>query len=482
MKLETNDLIVQTAINVSDGFSCQLCGLVCKSQFDFFAHLKEHYENNSEETGVKSVPIDFNLKDIGQEIIINTADIVNCSVIEETDESNANNNLIKDEEVEEEVGDDVEFSETEDMMEVMDGVDDEVENELNADWSERATSTTPLQLISMENNSPGEIIYETSMLEEHTFEVQHDLIDEKSPDTECENVVCGDNARKAVKCLKCGKMFNSKNSYQYHKLIHLDKRPHICDVCGKGFLTSGALKVHLRLHSGAKPYPCKFCGRYFRQWGDMNYHIESIHSDEKKFQCEFCGKNFARRYSLVVHRRIHTGERNYVCEYCNKTFRASSYLQNHRKIHTGEKNHQCEICSKKFRVRSDMKRHWKTHNREYKIKVDDVQIDPLLMDDNQLQKVEEIYYDLQTQKREKSPVKNKKSKTKSTSAKKSKCLPSNAGGGGKQSGFSSSIKQSEDVDLDHKYVVKVKQGMDADDIKPTVTETGDIIIWPINYV
>ena len=117
------------------------------------------------------------------------------------------------------------------------------------------------------------------------------------------------------------------------------------------------------MHSGDKPYKCDDCGRHFRQWGDLKYHSMSIHSEQRQFQCEYCGKDFARKYSLIVHRRIHTGEKNYRCEYCNKTFRASSYLQNHRRIHTGEKPHPCTICGKPFRVRSDMKRHMHTHSR-----------------------------------------------------------------------------------------------------------------------
>lgn len=174
----------------------------------------------------------------------------------------------------------------------------------------------------------------------------------------------GKSKKKRIQCNQCDKNFNSKNALQYHLLHHTGIRPHQCDICGKGFFAGSALKVHLRLHSGVKPYTCEFCSRPFRQWGDMKYHIASLHTEKKMFQCEYCGKEFARRYSLVIHRRIHTGERNYACEFCDKTFRASSYLQNHRMIHTGEKRHECHICHKKFRVRSDMKRHINTHLRE----------------------------------------------------------------------------------------------------------------------
>ncbi|XP_058819108.1 uncharacterized protein LOC131681998 isoform X2 [Topomyia yanbarensis] len=161
----------------------------------------------------------------------------------------------------------------------------------------------------------------------------------------------------------CDKVFNSKTAVRYHELQHKNERPYNCVQCPKNFFTSSALKVHERLHSGEKPYKCEECGRAFRQWGDMKYHQSSIHSNEKTHQCEFCGKKFARRYSLVLHRKIHLNEKNHVCDICNKAFRASSYLQSHRMIHTGEKPYSCAICSKKFRCGGDMKRHLKTHDR-----------------------------------------------------------------------------------------------------------------------
>nr|XP_029711129.1 uncharacterized protein LOC109420029 isoform X2 [Aedes albopictus] len=161
----------------------------------------------------------------------------------------------------------------------------------------------------------------------------------------------------------CDKVFNSKTAVRYHELQHKNERPFSCSECPKNFFTSSALKVHERLHSGEKPYKCDECGRAFRQWGDMKYHQASIHSNEKTHQCEFCGKKFARRYSLVLHRKIHLNEKNHVCDICNKAFRASSYLQSHRMIHTGEKPHTCKLCQKKFRCGGDLKRHLKIHDR-----------------------------------------------------------------------------------------------------------------------
>ncbi|XP_046642907.1 zinc finger protein 724-like [Daphnia pulicaria] len=165
-------------------------------------------------------------------------------------------------------------------------------------------------------------------------------------------------------CPVCNRTFTHKNSLAYHVRTHAGERPHQCEICGKSFFANGALKVHMRVHTGARPYKCDECGREFRQWGDLKYHFTSLHSGVRQYQCEFCGKSFARKYSLIVHRRVHTGERNYKCEFCGKGFRASSYLLNHRRIHTGEKPHPCPVCFKPFRMRSDMKRHMQMHARD----------------------------------------------------------------------------------------------------------------------
>ncbi|XP_004531338.1 uncharacterized protein LOC101450183 [Ceratitis capitata] len=170
--------------------------------------------------------------------------------------------------------------------------------------------------------------------------------------------------QKKFACTKCDRKFNSRNALKYHHRTHTGLRPHKCDMCNMSFYALNALKTHKRTHTGDKPYKCEHCQRDFRQWGDLKYHIISIHTAEKNHQCEYCGKSFARKYSLVLHRRIHTSERNFICEFCHKTFRASTYLQDHRKIHTGEKPYECTICAKRFRMQGDMRRHMGIHERK----------------------------------------------------------------------------------------------------------------------
>lgn len=52
------------------------------------------------------------------------------------------------------------------------------------------------------------------------------------------------------KCSYCGKAFINKNLVRRHEMIHLDARPHVCQVCNRCFRHSFDLKSHMRLHTG----------------------------------------------------------------------------------------------------------------------------------------------------------------------------------------------------------------------------------------
>ncbi|KPJ16238.1 Oocyte zinc finger protein XlCOF28 [Papilio machaon] len=174
-------------------------------------------------------------------------------------------------------------------------------------------------------------------------------------------------------CPKCDKSFKKQKQCEEHvKDAHLNPKP------PRGNQPRPHAPVNIVITDQQQNRQPNQGGRYPIQgyntdkpWSDLKYHKASIHSDQKNFKCEFCDKEFARRYSLNVHRRIHTGERNYKCDYCNKTFRASSYRLSHMRTHTGSKPYKCPQCEKCFRVAYDLRRHMLIHEK-VRLRVDEM--------------------------------------------------------------------------------------------------------------
>lgn len=325
------DIVLENGLvgTPASNFHCQLCGQSFDSQYTFFTHLKTHYETPRETV---------------QQVVDKLPE---TAVLEKSPSLAMDSPGIPE--------DNMEFSDTEDMLEGIRNVVDKVQesgDEVEAltkevSWFPSTTTEHPPPQV----NNPPSPEQETPL--ERILEIE-ELYNRKSPspqptirvrkfqskvfesDSDSVEELPRIPRKKTHVCDVCQKEFNSLNALKYHYLSHTGERAHTCTVCRKSFFAQSALKSHMRLHTGEKPYECEACKMKFRQWGDLKYHTVSKHSDIKNYQCEFCGKAFSRKYSLVIHRRIHTNERNYKCDICGKSFRASMYLTSHRKIHTGE--------------------------------------------------------------------------------------------------------------------------------------------------
>jgi len=295
-------------------FTCEICGHESAQQFEFYTHLKIHYE--------KTKHVDFGAVDLDSES--------NPSISEPK-----RLNKFEKEEI---LSEDTLVLNSKDVILVI------PENILGIKTSQ-------------ENEDGVDL---------------HDECEDLETVVEEAKVVFNENASNvSLELLKSNENIKVQTEETIRKVIKKTKtkcdKKYPCNSCGKILLSSAAKTVHQRIHSDSRPFPCTVCGICFRQLGDLRYHKQSKHSEIPEFQCEFCGKEFARKYSLTLHRKIHTGELSHPCDLCDKSFRAAVYLQNHRRIHTGEKPFSCSKCSKKFRVKSDVNRHLKVHEaRELK--------------------------------------------------------------------------------------------------------------------
>ena len=167
-------------------------------------------------------------------------------------------------------------------------------------------------------------------------------------------------------CNICQKSFSSPINLTNHNLaIHEQIFPFKCDYpgCHKKYSTENRLKFHKKIHFNNKPFLCDICDKSFISRADLRIHIQ-FHREDRPFKCSLCSKAYKTNEHLKEHFQIkHLGIKNYHCNYCSKSFGKSSALKAHIKTHTGEKPFKCFIssCMKHFAEKGNMIIHYKRH-------------------------------------------------------------------------------------------------------------------------
>lgn len=158
---------------------------------------------------------------------------------------------------------------------------------------------------------------------------------------------------KAIKCdfnSKCFEFFHSKSKKDEHILqVHKTGRRKVsCVYCGIQCRNKFLLYTHVNKKHAKISIKCRFfrCGLYFVSTVQMEEHFFREHQEEeslKKFQCTVCNFKTTRMEYLSNHvQQIHT-KNTVCCPKCQRQFNGIRYLKAHLKYFHG-KRIQCEHC------------------------------------------------------------------------------------------------------------------------------------------
>ncbi|CAG9823424.1 unnamed protein product [Phaedon cochleariae] len=160
-------------------------------------------------------------------------------------------------------------------------------------------------------------------------------------------------------CRNCenGMIYNGTTYIKHFRDVHKNQ----CPYCNKSCPTKPALYAHLRKHSNIKYY-CSHrgCSKVFNSNFNLKKH-ESIHSQDVKHVCEECGLEFKTYDTYRYHQKKHGG-RKFLCTYCGRTFIQSVHLKYHMWLHTGIKQFKCDKCDKSYTSVTQMKKHKRRHH------------------------------------------------------------------------------------------------------------------------
>ena len=113
------------------------------------------------------------------------------------------------------------------------------------------------------------------------------------------------------------------------KLQRHEQKRTDCEHCGKSFYSQSELVRHKKGHTGIKEFHCDKCEKCYTSNTSLAQHIDVIHLDKRPFVCNECGKQFGRRGSLKIHILIHTKEFPFWCEHCFEGYKEKQILKRH---------------------------------------------------------------------------------------------------------------------------------------------------------
>lgn len=198
------------------------------------------------------------------------------------------------------------------------------------------------------------------LLQEHTIKIHQSA---PTPNVNCDQ--CG----KTVKARYLKYHINTMHNPNYKPLSRRQDQPMLCpedDCTFQSHFKSEMYRHRKRVHEKHQKI-CEDCGRTFALQADLTRHRRERHQSTTagRVECPQCKKRMLPRNLSCHIRQVHQGERRYACSICGMLFQTQYVLRCHEDTHKapGERKmkYLCTYCGRGFRNRTVYTDHLNVH-------------------------------------------------------------------------------------------------------------------------